>query len=65
MNHTSAAALVASTMRGVPAHDRHVKKKSMRSSMGSPPRVRCMAVTNSSSRSVTPTSSAASRRAAS
>ena len=50
---------------GSPDHDRQVKKKSMRSSIGSPPRVRCMAVTNSSSRSVTPISSAASRRAAS
>ena len=60
---TSAARrhFAGSTIRGSPLHDRAVKKKSIRSSIGSSWRVRCIDVTNSSSRSVTPISSSASR----
>ena len=63
--HSSAAHFAGSMIRGVPDHERAVKKKSIRSSIGSPPRVRCIDVAKTRSRSSTPISSRASRRAAS
>ena len=45
-NHRRSAHFAGSTIRGSPDHDRAVKKKSIRSSIGSPPRVRCIEVTN-------------------
>ena len=64
-HHRSSAHFPGSTIRGSPVHERAVKKKSIRSSIASPVRVRCMAVTNLRSRSLTPISSRASRWAAS
>ena len=41
-HHRRSAHFAGSTIRGSPVHERAVKKKSIRSSIGSPPRVRCI-----------------------